>query len=176
VDIPGRSVNLTCCLHYLDIMTLDRETFIASARWLSYRQRLLDLVRLARKQSACVALLYAPIKPDMYFPLATNSAQLSPALKDLVPLRLDQDGRLNSDAGMRIDVETLRRNALVGRDVIAEFADQNGLAFADPSQRFVQAILQGTDPFMVYDSHWNATGHALVAQEVVATLHNQPCR
>jgi hypothetical protein len=176
ISISGRTIDLTCCLHYMEVMTLDRSDYTASVKWVGYSQRLLDLVGMAKRQSACVALLYAPIKPDIYFPLANDPDQLSPVLKGLAPLRLKPNGILAPDPTAHVDIMTLRNNAMVGRDVIAEFARQHGLAFVDPSQSFIQAILNGTDPFMVYDSHWNETGHQLVAQQVMTTLQNQDCK
>jgi hypothetical protein len=173
VDIPGRTVRLTCCIHYLDTLTVDYGTTIASAKWNSYSRQLLDLLNMAQSHSVRVALLYAPVKPEIYFPLATNPAQLEPVLGDLAPLRLDGAGNLVPDVNARADINTLRKNALVGRDVIAAFARQHQLTFIDPTDRMVQAILHGQDPFMVYDAHWNVTGHQIVAQTVAEALQGK---
>lgn len=175
VDLPKRTLALTCCLHYLDTLTVDPATLQASQDWTAYRAQMETLIEAARARGACVALLYAPMKPDIYFPLATDASQLEPTLKGLVPLHLDADKRLRPEPGAVTDIEQLRRNAFAGRDVVAAWAKAAGLVFIDPAPRMVETALAGVDPFMVYDSHWNAAGHELVARAVAEALINAPC-
>ena len=67
-------------------------------------------------------------------------------------------------------MDFMRANALAARDALAKYAQQNNWIFIDPSDSMITAILQGTDPFMVYDSHWNTLGHTLVAEAVAQQL------
>ncbi|MGH2605246.1 MAG: hypothetical protein ACRDG5_01520, partial [Anaerolineales bacterium] len=80
VDVPGRTVPLTFYSYYLSALSVARDTLAASHQWAAYRDRLLDLVELSQRHSACVILLYAPTKSAIYFPLAMNPDQLTPAL------------------------------------------------------------------------------------------------
>jgi hypothetical protein len=120
-------------------------------------------------------LLYAPTKPDIYFPLATNPLQLEPTVRDVVPYRIDPDGEIIPDPGVRMQVDAVRKNANAGRELITSLAQQNGLLLVDPTEVIVKAVLDGENPFMVYDSHWNSLGHELVAREVARVLQTNPC-
>jgi hypothetical protein len=175
VDLPGRSLELTCCLHYLDAQTVDAATLEASRHWAAFREELNAMVAEARSQGSCTAVLYAPSKPELYFPLAEDPGQLEPTLTGLHPLVLTEDFSLSPDPRDAVDIESLRRNAGAGRDLLAEYARSQDLVFIDPSLAMIASILDGQDPFMVYDSHWNQLGHQLVAEAVLQTLQQEGC-
>jgi hypothetical protein len=175
VDILGRTIDLTCCLHYLDFFSLDRQTLEQSRDWANYRTELLKIVDAARSNNTCVALLYAPTKPDVYFPIALDPNQLNPALRDILPFHLDPDGWVGPDPGGVLSIGDIRQNALVGRDLVKSFARENDLTWIDPNDALVQSILEGQDPFLVYDSHWNQLGHQIVAGVVAEALQEAAC-
>jgi hypothetical protein len=176
IDLPGRTYPLTCCIHYLNALTLRSGDWQASRGWREFTNAVSGIAREAARQSACTAVLYAPTKPEIYFPLALFPEQLTPALRDLVPLRLDENGELIDDPGRTPDILQLRANALAARDALAAYARENNLVFIDPTDRMVNAVREGADPFMVYDSHWNTLGHRLVAQAVQEALAAAECR
>jgi hypothetical protein len=122
-----------------------------------------------------VALLYAPTKPDVYFPIALDPNQLNPALRDILPFHLDPDGWVGPDPGGVLSIGDIRQNALVGRDLVKSFARENDLTWIDPNDALVQSILEGQDPFLVYDSHWNQLGHQIVAGVVAEALQEAAC-
>ena len=122
-----------------------------------------------------MALLYVPTKPDVYFPVARFPEQLSPSLREVVPLRLNAEGWLEKDPGGAGSVDMVIRNAMVGHDLIESFARENGLVWIDPNDVIIQSVLEGRDPFMVYDSHWNQRGHEIVADTVVDSLNRASC-
>ncbi|MBN1535552.1 MAG: hypothetical protein JW908_02385 [Anaerolineales bacterium] len=175
VALPGRTVGLTCCLHYLDFFSLDEETLRKSRDWAIYRRTLLEIVDEARSNDACVALLYVPTKPDVYFPLASHVEQLAPTLTGYSPLRLNADGWIEADPAHALTVNIIRQNALAGRDLIESLALENDLLWIDPNDALVQSVLDGQDPFMVYDSHWNQLGHQIVAETVYESLIKATC-
>jgi hypothetical protein len=175
LDLPGRTLQLTCCLHYLEAQTVDTETIAASAQWTEFRRELDQIVSATAEQGGCAALLYAPSKAELYFPLANEPAQLNPLISTLRPLRLDENKRLVADPSGTTDTAVLSSNAAAGRDLLAAYAQEQNLAFIDPSPAMTASIINGQDPFMVYDSHWNELGHQLVAQAVSQTLQSSPC-
>lgn len=175
INLPNRTLPLTCCLHYLETLTVDQATLQLSQDWEAYRQQMRVLIQAAQAQGACVALLYAPMKPDIYFPLATEPSQLEPTLGGLLPLRLAADNRLQPDPTATATIHELQRNAFAGRDTVAAWAKEAGLVFIDPAPTLIETVLSGADPFMVYDSHWNAIGHEVVAQAVTDALSQAPC-
>jgi hypothetical protein len=175
IDLPGRTYPLTCCTHYLNALTLTSEEWQASRGWREFTDAISGIAREAARKSSCTAVLYAPTKPEIYFPLALYPAQLQPALRDLIPLRLDENGELVDDPGRTPDILQMRANSLAARDALAAYARDNNLIFIDPTDRMVNAVLGGADPFMVYDSHWNTLGHTLVAQAVQEALAAAEC-
>ena len=175
VDLRNRKVDLTCCLHYLEFFSLDEKTLEHSQDWATYRNELLKIVEDARAINACVALLYAPTKPDVYFPLAEHPEQLAPALNEVIPYRLNSDGWIEPDPAGDLSVDEIRQNALVGHDRIERFAEENDLLWIDPNAAMLQSILDGQDPFMVYDSHWNQLGHQIVAEVIAESLQHAAC-
>ena len=104
-----------------------------------------------------------------------DARQLAPTLREVSHYSVDHDGRLVVSADPTVDVETIQNNAFVGRDVLRSFAQRNGLPLIDPSGKMIQSVKLGNDPFMKYDSHWNALGHKIVAEEVAGVLQYADC-
>lgn len=175
VDLPGRTHRLTCCVHYLDALTLTAQDWRRSRGWREFSLAVVRLSEEADTQGACTALLYAPTKPEIYFPLVLDPSQLEPTLWDLIPLQLDSGGELVPDPGTPVEVLDLRRNALAAREALAEFAREQNMVFIDPTDLMIQSVLAGEDPFMVYDSHWNTLGHELVARAAAEALAAAEC-
>ena len=148
----------------MDFLSLDPAAIAGSRDWAVYRGNVLRLAGQARASGACVALLYATAKEEVYFTSALHPEQLAPVLAGVTPLHVSPSGYLEPAVGHLSDPRTVARNALAGRDVAAQFARENGLVWIDPTPLFLQAFAAGTDPYMAYDSHWNDQGHALIAQ------------
>ncbi len=163
-DTPRGPASVTCCISYMDFLSLDRAAIAGSRDWAAYRAHLLRLAGQARASGACVALLYATAKEEVYFTSALHPEQLAPVLAGVTPLRVGPSGYLEPAAGQLSDPRTVARNALAGRDVAAQFARENGLVWIDPTPLFLKAFAAGADPYMAYDSHWNDQGHSLIAQ------------
>lgn len=175
LEIPGQFIELTCCLHYMEFFSLDRESLEQSRDWKNFKDAVIDLNNKLKDRSICLALLYAPTKPDFYFPLATKPEALELTLGDAAPYALNENNELVIDTGEKLDIETVHKNANAGRELVSHFAQQNNIVLFDPSEAMVQAELDGISPFMVYDSHWNSKGHEIVAQEVAKILSASTC-
>jgi hypothetical protein len=175
VDIPGQTVKLAFFTYYLSELTVTQSMWQDSVQWQVFQSRLLDLVSMARSQSACVALLYAPTRPVIYFPLAQRPQQLAPALQGWSPWKLDSGRSLVQDSALEADLEQMQSNAPTARYLLADFARQHGLLWIDPSRALTEAAMKGDSPFMTYDSHWSAAGHRLVADLVGKALFEGAC-
>lgn len=177
VDLPGRKVNLTCCLHYMSFFSLDYAALQASLDWRMFNDRLAQMVEYTHTQAACMAVVYLPEKANIYFPLALYPEQLAPIVRsDFKPFRLTEDGRLMpDDASGELTVDQVRMNIFAGRDLIADFARQHGLLMIDPTEALTQAILNGNDPYMRYDSHFNSLGHEIIAEVIARALQSADC-
>jgi hypothetical protein len=176
VNLGPRSADLVFFSYYLAALSVSPADLAASQDWQAYQTQLLALAADARAGGACVALLYAPTKEETYVPLAASASSLAPILEaGWSPWALDLDGRLRQDPQLPVTVETLQERALAARLLVRAFAAEQGLPFIDPSDDMRAAALTGRDPYLRYDSHWSALGHALVAEHVAAAIAAAPC-
>jgi hypothetical protein len=176
VQVGANSHNLVFFSYYLAALSVNRHDIEASRQWASYQQAVLDLSTDARAHGSCAALLYAPTKEELFFSLAANPQELAPALAAGWPAwRLAPDGSLVQDAVAPVDAAQLQSQAGAARAVVADFAAARQLVFVDPTAEMQAAARRGDDPFMTYDSHWSATGHAIVAGAVADALQSHTC-
>jgi hypothetical protein len=175
IDLPDRAIDLTCCLHYLQFYTLEQSSLESSMDWINYRQELLNLISIAKSNSSCVVLMLSPTKPEAYFPLASNPDQLIPTAKSVKPLLQGSNGFVVPDQIDSTNINMVISNIDAGRKMVTDFANQQNIPLIDPTESFQEAILHGEDPFMVYDSHWNLTGHQIAAQIASKKLSKLSC-
>jgi len=175
IDLPDRQFDLSCCIHFMEFFTLDKEALSTSQDWKHYSQALLEIVAQVRSNGGCVALLYIPTKPTIYFPLASQPEQLSPTLQDIHPFQTNSSRYLQPDTDKIIIIEDILPNIDAGRDLLTLFASQNNLPIIDPTDEFRALVVKGEDPFKEYDSHWNELGHQVVARLVGEILEKASC-
>jgi hypothetical protein len=170
VNLPGRLKDLVCCVHYMDFFASDGTTIARSQDWFDFQTQMMEIIKLIRSHSAYPVLLYVPSKPDIYFPLATDPSQLSPTLVGVTPFILGSNGYLVSDRENKADIQMVLRNLHAGSELLARFAREQQIAYIDPTAEMIASVMEGNDPFMVYDSHWNMLGHQIVAQSIESFL------
>ena len=175
VDLPAQTIDLTCCIHYMDFYTADQESLQKSQDWTNFSRALLDIRAIAQQNGACMVLFYAPTKPDIYFSLAANPEQLTPTLSEYGTLHPNEQSNLVANAEQRPDIQTVLDNLPAGQRLLQTFAETYHIPLIDPTEQLSQAILDGQNPFMVYDSHWNYLGNEIIAQAAWQTLTENTC-
>jgi hypothetical protein len=175
VDVPGRQVQLTFFTYYMAALTADKQSILASRQWVEYTRQLQALEAETRASGACLVLLYAPTKADIYFPLAEDARQLEPALVGVTPWRLGDQGWLVGDPRLEISATAMQENASTARDIVSDYAARHGWLYVDPAPVMTEAILDGQDPFMSIDTHWSDLGQQLVAQVIASSLKKADC-
>ncbi len=176
VSLGNRTVPLVFFSYYLSALTADSAELAASQQWSTYQAEALRLVAEARAGGACVALLYAPTKEEVYVPLAVDAQQLAPVLRaGWSAWGLDASAQLRQQPDLKPSVVEMQSQASAARRLLSAFAEEHGLPLIDPSEAMQVAAVSGTDPFMQYDLHWSAAGHALVAEQVAAALRRTRC-
>lgn len=174
VQIPGRTLRLTCCINYMDSYSLSPQQLRQSRDWAVYSGALRELIGEAKQAGSCVALLYAPLKAEVYLPLARDPEQLAPTVQGTFALAPGADGRI-----ARTDRPLTVQDVLAGLDsgaaALQDFAAENQIVSINPTARFRAAVLAGQDPYMQVDSHWNSNGHAIIAALVEQTLAQARC-
>jgi hypothetical protein len=175
LSIPGRQVMFTEFIYYLSALTIDETTIQASRNWTEYNHDLLKLISYAQDGGACVLLLLAPTKSEVYLPLAQTPEELSPVLNYVIPWRLDNQKWLLQDSALQPDLHEMQSNAQTSHDLLTSLASDLQAPLVDPSEAMMQSALKGTDPFMAYDTHWSLAGHYIVARAVSQALQNASC-
>jgi hypothetical protein len=175
IELPDREKDLICCIHFMEFFGIDMEMLKGSQDWLNFEKELEQLSALVKDNHACLALLYIPTKPTIYFPLALNPEQLTPTLHNSHPYSTNSMGYLIVDNERSLMISTVMENIDVGRDLLEEYAAQNALPFIDPTDEFRNLVAEGGDPFMKYESHWNKNGHQITAQLVNQLLRQYDC-
>jgi hypothetical protein len=159
---------------YLAALSLSREDWAASDDWARYRTDLAGLVSVLRGAGVVPILLYVPTKETIYVPLVSDPASLTDALAAAGSWVLE-DGVLRKTAG-GADPRAVLSNSTASAELIHELGGELGLCVVDPSAAFAEAGRNGADPFMRYDSHWSAAGHALTAGALAAAMEDGDCR
>jgi hypothetical protein len=176
IDIGPRSVPLVFFSYYLSALSASQAMISHSTQWAAFQEELVLFKREAEAAGACLALVYAPTKEEVYVPLAVQPAQLRPALSaGWTQWQLEANGQLSQGGTPAESPAALQLTAGGARALVLDFAGRHGIVVADPTEAMRAAALAGDDPFMRYDSHWSATGHALVAQTVAASLAAATC-
>lgn len=119
--------------------------------WRDSLRAFLDIRDRSRAISARTVLVYLPGRGTMYYERATGR-----------PLLRENFERIEADA-------------------IQEFCAANGITFLDPSARIRRHVAsipvgapQAEYPYLKFDGHMSAKGHALVSEEVLAALAAEP--
>ena len=176
VNVTGQTYDLTCCTHYIEALSIDAKTMTSSIDWELFSRALLELIVTAQQQNMCVALINAPGKPNIFFPLVEQPANLSPIIQKKHTYKLNPDNQLVPDTNTLMDVDMLVNNVWAGRDALQAFAAEHDLLFIDPIPALSQALINGQNPFMIYDGHLNQLGHQLVAETVQQAFANTTCK
>ena len=175
IDLPGREKDLTCCIHFMEFYSVDGDSLEESQDWLNFEKELEQLGKLVQDNQACLALLYIPTKPTIYFPLALDPEQLTPTLRYSHPYYTNTMGYLSMDNEQPLMISTVLENIDVGRDMLEKYAVRNDMPFIDPTDEFRGLVSEGGDPFMNYESHWNMNGHQITAQLVSQLVSQHDC-
>ncbi|MFN8418127.1 MAG: hypothetical protein U0528_02595 [Anaerolineae bacterium] len=174
-SVHGHAYALTMYPFDLFALTATRQNVEQSNSWYIFRADLLKFVKLAQEQGSCVALLYSPTKPSVFLPLLDDVTALNPVLTDSWVWKLNNAGDLVQDKSERPDFKVMAQNGADMRALLAQTTAELGITFVDPAEAMSAAILNGSNAFMEYDTHWSAAGHGIVADQVTQTLQTAPC-
>jgi hypothetical protein len=174
VEFNGGRADEIFFSRYLSAATIAPEDWARSKDWNNFRTDLSRMVSDLRADGVIPIVLFVPTKETVFLPRMTNSLSLAPALASAGSWQIT-GGRLTwipaaADAG------TVVTNAASAQSLVRELAGALSLCWVDPTEAFWRAIQGGSDPFMVYDTHWSAAGHQLVADEISAMMAAGACR
>ncbi len=174
-NLNDQDVMFTDFIYYLSALTVDHETLQASRNWEDFREDATELIQEAWQNAACVVLLYAPTKSEVYLPLIDESELFNPVLDHLQTWALDDRMQFVQTHAHLRSADQLVANAASARSLLASFAKETGVALIDPTEAMMQSILDQQQPYMIYDTHWSLTGNQLVAKAVADLIMHSTC-
>ncbi|MBN2086350.1 MAG: hypothetical protein JW748_14115 [Anaerolineales bacterium] len=174
LEWPGGGCDCVFYSGYLAALSLSREDWAASAEWAAYRNDLAGLIAVMRAAGVVPILLYVPTKETVYPPLVSDPASLAGATAAAGSWVLE-DGVLRKTAA-GTDPRIIQSNSIASAELIQDLGGELSVCVVDPTAAFTAAGRSGTDPFMRYDSHWSAAGHALTAGALAAAMDGGNCR
>lgn len=175
VELPGRQVELSIYLPYLQALAVDSDTFEDSVEWQAYSAGLEVLFSTIKSNGACPVLLFTPTKSNVYLPLLQDAPQFTPVLEHISTWVLDEQERLVESRIHPDGVAALVENSRRQRAILERFAAEQGALFVDPTDLMIAAVKAGEDPFMSYDTHWSAAGHRIVSRAVYNAVLKAGC-
>lgn len=126
--------------------------------------------------SACVALIYVPVKGHIYFPYADPAGNRQYVMQNARTLSIDPaTGWLTMSGLTPQDYADWEANIDHQRDVVRLAAENAGFAFIDLLPAFRSAAERGEVTYYTYDSHWNQNGHTLAGMTVADYVRSNPC-
>jgi len=174
LELAGGSRDCVFYSGYLSALGISMEDWSRSSEWANFRADLAGLVSLFQAEGIIPIVLFIPTKETVYIPLTNNFSPLESASAVAGSWIPAGGGLVQRAAGPGVDA--IRANAAAGQGLIREFASLQSLCLVDPTASFAQALRNGSDPFMRYDTHWSTIGHAIVAREVAAAVESGACR
>jgi hypothetical protein len=126
--------------------------------------------------SACVALMYVPVKGHIYFPYADPAGNRQYVLQNARSLSIDPaTGWLTMSGLTPQDYAVWEGHMDNQRDAVRLAAENAGFAFIDLLPTFRAAADNAQITYYTYDSHWNQDGHTLAGEAVADYIENTPC-
>ncbi len=171
----GRTRPLAYISDYLWWLNGNAETFAESRNI----RELADALATIRDSagSACVALVYVPVKGHIYFPFADPAGNRQYVMQNARSLSIDPaTGWLTLGELAPQDYNVWEGNIDNQRDAVRLAAENAGFAFIDLLPPLRAAAENGQITYYTYDSHWNEGGHALAGAAVADYFRMNPCR
>jgi hypothetical protein len=174
LDWEGGGCDCVFYSGYLAALSLSRQDLSDSDSWAGYRKDLSGLIETLRGAGVVPILLFVPTKETVYIPLLSDPALLTEALSAAGSWVVE--GGLLRQSRDSADPRAIQSNSPAAEELIRKLSGDLSLCIVDPTAAFAQAGRNGIDPFMRYDTHWSAAGHALVAGALAAVMEDGNCR
>lgn len=160
LPIGGRTLRFALMPSYLNLLNLGRAEIEAHPGWDVTRRSLSEMDRACRAAGARLVVMFVPSKSQVYFPLLVQAFSRA-SLRRALELSLPRDP-------WGVDVQRLTRNRLVQNELVGEFCRRTGIPFVDLTPDLEREASRGENVYFPDDSHWNARGHRVAAERLVA--------
>ncbi len=156
LPVNGRPLRWAFMPAYLNTLNFSQADLAARRGWRLTRRALTEMRDAARGGGAELVVLFLPFKAQVYLPLLTASLpaqDLARALRFYLP-----------DRPTPPDVSTLLQNRLAQNVMMRDFCAKEGIRMLDMTDALEARVRTGENVYYPDESHFNETGHALVAE------------
>jgi len=152
----------------LKLLSESRERVRSQAGWPLCQEALREMKKLCDRAGATLVIVYVPTKERVYLPLLrgcfTPEAVYDFVLgyhRDLEPAGPDQ-----FEAALFANMDETER-------VVREFCRDERIVYFDLTASFRRNAQEGQMIYFPYDTHWNALGNKIAAEEIERFLRQQ---
>ena len=167
IPVPGAGIlRFSVMPAYLQKLGSPRQEFERSRGWELARATFLRMKETCDQSGSRLTIMFVPAKAEVYWPLIERS--LGP---DELQRAIDFSCRYNH---MRLRAAEVQANRLAQNDLLRDFCAEAQISFLDLTPALEQNAAAGCAVYFPDDSHWNAAGHEIAAQELAKFLAPQP--
>ncbi len=166
-DIPvnGRVLQFAFFPPYLQKLGTPRNEVEASRGWTLTRSTIAALKADCAANGSTLLLMFIPSKEQVYWPLVQRS--FSPGE---LQRAVDYYCRYNN---MPLPIEKVTAHELALNEIVRDFCAQNEIPMLDLTDNLRAEVVKGREMFFPDDTHWNAAGNEVAAQELAKFLARQ---
>ncbi len=167
IPVPGSGIlRFAVMPAYLQKLGSPRREFERSRGWELARATLLRMKETCDRADIRMTVMFVPAKAEVYWPLIERS--LSP---DELQRAIDFSCGYNH---MPLRAAEIQANRLAQNDLLRDFCAEAQIPFLDLTPALEQNAAAGRAVYFPDDSHWNAAGHKVAAQELEKYLALHP--
>jgi lysophospholipase L1-like esterase len=163
---PGATLRFAFMPPYLQKLAGSRTEIERSRGWQLARDTFLRMKEICVQHGARLTIMLVPSKEEVYWPLVEHSLG-----RDELQGSLDFISSYNH---MPLRAADISANRLVQNELMREFCASARIPFLDLTPVLEQAAASGCAVYFADDTHWNAAGHQIAAEELAKFLAPQP--
>jgi hypothetical protein len=169
IRADGTNLEMTFFSAYISWLSVSGEVMEASQGYRIVRDTILSARALSEEVDARFLLVYIPSKEHVYLPYLEDVETVRRVFADVPTLAQDEAGFLEFTS-RPATLELALRHMDDQANLLADFAQDQELAFLNLTPTFREAAATGVELYYPFDSHWNQQGHDLAAQTIASYM------
>ena len=154
---------------YLGWLAVSGEVIESSQDYRIARDAILATRESSEEMDARLLLVYIPSKEHIYLPYLEDVETAGRVFADVPTLAQDEAGFLEFTSRPATH-ELALRHMDDQANLLADFAEDQGMAFLNLTPTFREAAGTGVELYYPFDTHWNQQGHDLAAQTIASYM------
>jgi len=167
--IEGANLEMAFFSAYMGWLSVSGEVIESSQDYRIVRDVILATRESSEEVGARFVLVYIPSKEHVYLPYLEDVETVRRVFADVPTLAQDEAGFLEFTS-RPATLELALRHMDDQANLLADFAEDQGVAFLNLTPAFREAAATGVELYYPFDSHWNQQGHELAAQTIASYI------